>query len=57
MVTIEHKQSKPTVQQGLHLNLNNFKTIEAMGLKINTLRSHGMALPPHQISCNSTKSY
>jgi hypothetical protein len=29
MVTMEHKQSKPTVQ----LNLNNFKIIEAMELK------------------------
>jgi hypothetical protein len=41
MVTMEHKQSKPTVNR-VHLtilNLNNFKTIEAMGLKIIASRS------------------
>jgi hypothetical protein len=32
------------------LDLNNFKTIEAMGLKIIALRSPRMALPPYQIS-------
>jgi hypothetical protein len=32
MVTMEHKKSKPTVHL-THLNLNNFKLLEAMGLK------------------------
>jgi hypothetical protein len=39
MVTMEHKQSKPTAEQGSPNNLNNFKTIEAMGLKITETRS------------------
>jgi hypothetical protein len=38
MVTMEHKQSKLTVVDSkahrTNLNLNNFKTIEAMGLKV-----------------------
>jgi hypothetical protein len=36
MFTMVHKQSKPTAEQGSpkNLNLNNFKIIEAMGLKI-----------------------
>jgi hypothetical protein len=36
MVTKVHKQSKPTAEQGSpkKLKLNNFKPIEAMGLKI-----------------------
>jgi hypothetical protein len=35
MVTTEHKQSKPIVLQGSPntFNLNNFKMIQAMGLK------------------------
>jgi hypothetical protein len=41
MVTMEHKQSKQTVEQGSPhiLNLNNFKMIEAMRLKIIASRS------------------
>jgi hypothetical protein len=41
MVTMEHKQSKPTVNRVhlTNLNLNNFKIIEAVGLKIIASRS------------------
>jgi hypothetical protein len=36
MVTIVHKESNPTFEQDslATLNLNNFKMIEAMGLKM-----------------------
>jgi hypothetical protein len=36
MVSMEHKQSKPTAEQGslTKLNISKFKMIEAMGLKI-----------------------
>jgi hypothetical protein len=36
MVTMEHKQSKHTAEQGSpnNFNPNNFKTIEAVGLKV-----------------------
>jgi hypothetical protein len=41
MVTMEHKQSKLKVSKAhlTILNLNNFKMIEAMGLKIIASRS------------------
>jgi hypothetical protein len=57
MVTMENKQSKPQFSKA-HLtamNLNNFKMIEAMGLKIIASRSTWMALPPYQKSWKSTK--
>jgi hypothetical protein len=36
MVTMEHKKSKPTVEQGSpnRFNLNNFKIIGALGLEL-----------------------
>jgi len=40
-----------------NLNLNNFKMIEAMGLKIIASRSPWMALPLYQISWKSTKRF
>jgi hypothetical protein len=41
MVTMEHKQYKPTVSKDYltTLNLNKLKMIEGMGLKIIALRS------------------
>jgi hypothetical protein len=39
------------------LNLNNFKMIEAVGLKIIVSRSPWMALPPYQILWKSTKQF
>jgi hypothetical protein len=46
MVTMEHKQFKPTVKAHLTtLNLNNFKTIEAMGLHVKLL--HGITSIPN----------
>jgi hypothetical protein len=52
MFTTEHKQSNPTVYQGSpnNFNLNNFKIIEDMGLKMTTSRSPRMELPPYHIS-------
>jgi hypothetical protein len=38
-----------------NLNLNHFKMVEDMGLKITASRSTWMALPPYQISWKSTK--
>jgi hypothetical protein len=57
MDTMEHKQTKPTVNKAnlTSLNLNNIKMTEAMGLKIIVSRSPWMALPPYQISLNSTR--
>jgi hypothetical protein len=46
MVTMEHEQYKPTVSKA-HveiLNLNNFKVMEAMGIKIITSRFPCMTL-------------
>jgi hypothetical protein len=59
MVTMEQKQSKPTVNKAhlTNLNLSNFKMIEAMGLKIIASRSSWIALPPYQISWKSTKQF
>jgi hypothetical protein len=39
------------------LNLNNFKVIEAMGIKIIVSKSPWVALPPYQISWKSTKRF
>jgi hypothetical protein len=39
------------------MNLNNFKKIQAMGLKIIAAMSPSMALPPYQVSWNSTKRF
>jgi hypothetical protein len=50
MVTMEHKNTNPQFSKAhLTVNLNNFKTIEAMGLKVIASRSPCMALPPYQI--------
>jgi hypothetical protein len=40
-----------------NLNLNNFKTIEAMGLKIIDSRCSWMALAPYQTSLKLTKQF
>jgi hypothetical protein len=43
-----------------NLNLNYFKVVEAMGLKVVASTSLAMALPPYKISCkyiNRFKSY
>jgi hypothetical protein len=57
MVTMEHKQTKPKFSKArlTNLNLNTFKIIETMGLKIIASRSPWMALPPYQISLSSTR--
>jgi hypothetical protein len=39
------------------LNLNNFKRIESIGLRIIASRFHWMALPPYQIPWISTKRF
>jgi hypothetical protein len=51
-VTMEHKQWKPTT-----LNLNNFKMIEAMELKIIASRSPWMELTLYQISQKPTTQF
>jgi hypothetical protein len=58
MVTMEHNPNPQFSKAHLTtLNLNNFKIIEAMGLKIIASRSPWMALPLYQISWNSTKRF
>jgi hypothetical protein len=50
MVNMEHNPNPQFSRAHLAtLNLNNFKLIEAMGLKINASRPLSMALPPYQI--------
>jgi hypothetical protein len=43
--------------QVIILNLNNFKMVKNMGLKITASRSTWMVLPPYQISWKSTKQF
>jgi hypothetical protein len=53
MVAMEHNPNSQFSEAHLtNLNLNNFKMIESMGLKIIASRSPWMALPPYQISWN-----
>jgi hypothetical protein len=62
MVIMKYKQSKPTIYLDTPNNfepqyINNFKKVEAMGIKTIASRSPWMALPPYQISLNSTKPF
>jgi hypothetical protein len=52
MVTMEHKNPNTLLSKACltNSNLDNFKMIEAMGLKIIESRCSIMALPPYQIS-------
>jgi hypothetical protein len=57
MATTEHNPNTEFSKAHLTtINLNNFKMIEAMGLKINESRSPWM-ISPYQISWNSTKQF
>jgi hypothetical protein len=52
MVTVEQKNTNAQYSKAylINLKLNNFKTIEAVGLKVIASRSRRMTLPPYQMS-------
>jgi hypothetical protein len=55
MVTTKHKPNPQFSKAHLtNLNLNNFKTIEVLELKIIASRSPWLALPSYQISWKSS---
>jgi hypothetical protein len=52
LVIMVHNNRNPFLSKAhlTDLNFNNFKIVEAMGLKIIALRSNWMASPAYQIS-------
>jgi hypothetical protein len=56
---MEHNNPNPQFSKAYLtiLNLNSFKIIEAMGLKVIASRSSWMALTPYKISWKSTKLF